>query len=664
MKKLASFLKSTSGNVAITTALLMFPLMTGIAATVDFSNYVSQRSKVQNATDAAALAAAKELETAPNSTEESLKTYATNFFNSNVGQEIDPNNYTLNLSLIPGNPDPSAPANEQQDRVNVTVDFKYDTIFYGILSRESIEGEIKSFVTLGNRTVEVALVLDNSGSMSGSRISTLRTEAKNLVDIVHNSASLSTLVDPVQFSIVPFSGTVNIGTNNRNESWLDQRGYADPHHENFDWDTYRTNNSTRYQESGGVRYGFQESVNGSWQWKTRWDVFDMVGTQWGGCVEMRPWPHNVLDTSANAIQSYSGVRNSMDADNDGQNDGHNALFVPYFAPDEPNYFYAREEDDDVTNFGFAPDVEHRIDDDSYRNDYLYDFQDYNPSNPNQRIQLYTNDNSGNPAFGRRNSDRQIERTNFMFKYQRNIQLNGSLNSSHGPNDGCRTRPITELSTSRDDIKNEIGRMQASGTTNIQQGLTWGWRTLSERAPFTGGRPIDELKNLKFIVLLTDGNNFYSTDGDSTPNQTAYGAWGYARVEGQQNLRNPLTNTHTSNRWIEGLESADLADTIYTAGTFDLTPESNNDFEKIMNAHTNQACVNIKNDGVSIYAVAFAVPQTGGVRQLLQACAGSGIRPDGSPVVADGTFYFDVDQGGLAAAFEDIARQITNLRLSG
>jgi len=252
----------------------------------------------------------------------------------------------------------------------------------------------------------------------------------------------------------------------------------------------------------------------------------------------------------------------------------------------------------------------------------------------------------------------------MFKYQRNAQYNGPLFDFRGPNYGCTTRPLTELSTNRDLIKNEIELMQALGTTNIQQGLTWGWRTLSERAPFTGGRSIDVVRNLKFLVLLTDGNNFYSRDIGESPNQTAYGAWGYARVEGQENLKNPLNDLHTSNRWIEGLEPSDLVDTIYSGTSFDLTPESNGDFEQIMNAHTNQACNNIKNDGVSIYAVAFSVPAGGSVRQLLEACGGSGIRPDGSPVIADGTFYFDVNQGGLADAFENIARQITNLRISG
>ena len=484
---------------------------------------------------------------------------------------------------------------------------------------------------------------------------------EDLVDTIFNSATLSSLEDPVQFSLVPFAGSVNVGPDNANANWMDRKGWSPVHHENFDWNTYRTNNDTEFKSANGLTYGFRERISGSWEWKTRMDVFDMLGEAWDGCVEMRPWPHNIMDTSASSNLSYSSVLNSVDADNDGSGDGTSALFVPFFAPDEPDQNFA-EDPATWTDLSIAPDTDHDPDDDRYRNDYLYDFQDYNPSSPSELIQLYAAVDPGNPAYGKYGSSAQIERTNFMFKYQRNQQYIGSLSSSRGPNDGCTMQPITELSTDRNLIKDRIDDMGANGTTNIQQGLTWGWRTVSEAEPFSTGRPLSDRRNMKFVVLLSDGNNFYSTDGDSTPNNTAYGAWGYARPA-SAGVPNAMNGLDTHNRWIEGLENADLADTIYTSTSFDLTPESLSDFEAIMNAHTNQACNNIKDDGVTIYTVAFDVPSTGGVRELLEACAGSGVR-DGEPIVASGTFYYDVDQGGLDEAFANIARQIANLRISG
>jgi len=505
--------------------------------------------------------------------------------------------------------------------------------------------------------------------MSGNRISTLKTEAKALVDVIFNSAQLTTLPDPVQFSIVPFAGSVNIGTHNSNKNWMDKKGWSPVHHENFDWaNTYRTGNNTRIKMVDGDAAGFQERINDKWTWKTRYDVFDMIGEEWGGCVEMRPWPHNVMDTYTLTNAGYRTVRDSMDIDEDGFGDGQAALFVPYFAPDEPDSQFAEQPANYGQIFPVSPNTDHDGDDDYYRNDYLYDFQDYDETDPvpypNDRDQLHTDVSNaglphGNPALGVMGYNRQIERTNWMFKYQRNAQYRGSLYEYRGPNYGCTTQALTELSDQRDDIKASIEDMTAYGSTNIQQGLTWGWRTLSSTEPFTGGREYGHRLNMKFIVLLTDGNNFYSTDGDSTPNNTAYGAWGYARPD-THFLKNPVNGLATHNRWMEGLD--DLDGTIYENTFFTSEPDSYDEFEKVMNAHTLQACNNAKASGVSIYAVAFDVPSTGGVRELLEACSGSGMK-DGVEIIPNTAFYHDVDGSGLKEAFASIATQIANLRIA-
>ena len=77
----------------------------------------------------------------------------------------------------------------------------------------------------------------------------------------------------------------------------------------------------------------------------------------------------------------------------------------------------------------------------------------------------------------------------------------------------------------------------------------------------------------------------------------------------------------------------------------------------MNAHTAQSCRNIKADGVSIFAVAFDVPSSGGVRDLMASCSGSGVI-GGKDVIPNATFFFDVSGEDLIAAFETIAQQIS------
>ena len=86
-------------------------------------------------------------------------------------------------------------------------------------------------------------MLDNSGSMSklGSgtgqkRIELLKAAAKQLVDTLALQAAQMKQVDkPVQFALVPFSASVNVGPTHDDDSWMDTTGISPIHHENFDW---------------------------------------------------------------------------------------------------------------------------------------------------------------------------------------------------------------------------------------------------------------------------------------------------------------------------------------------------------------------------------------------------------------------------------------------
>ena len=82
----------------------------------------------------------------------------------------------------------------------------------------------------------------------------------------------------------------------------------------------------------------------------------------------------------------------------------------------------------------------------------------------------------------------------------------------------------------------------------------------------------------------------------------------------------------------------------------------------MNAHTLQACNNIKNDEVTIFTIAFDVADGSSVKELLEACAGSGKDENGVEVVDGGEFYFDVASGDLDEAMTAIASQIGDLRI--
>ncbi|WP_204265378.1 hypothetical protein, partial [Enterobacter hormaechei] len=77
------------------------------------------------------------------------------------------------------------------------------------------------------------------GSGTGQkRIDLLKQAAKQLVDTLAQQASMIQQVDkPVQFSLVPFAASVNVGPQNDNAPWMDTYGLSPVHHENFDWST-------------------------------------------------------------------------------------------------------------------------------------------------------------------------------------------------------------------------------------------------------------------------------------------------------------------------------------------------------------------------------------------------------------------------------------------
>jgi hypothetical protein len=95
----------------------------------------------------------------------------------------------------------------------------------------------------------------------------------------------------------------------------------------------------------------------------------------------------------------------------------------------------------------------------------------------------------------------------------------------GPNAGCPAQAILPLDASKANVLDAVDAMQASGNTNIGEGLMWGWRTLSPGAPFTEGRDYEIGANAKYVILMTDGENFLG----ATPNhnKSAYAAYGYA-----------------------------------------------------------------------------------------------------------------------------------------
>ncbi len=93
-----------------------------------------------------------------------------------------------------------------------------NTTFTGIWQPTVTIGA-KSEAKWGMKTLELALALDNTGSMASSqKMSNLKTAAKNLLDTLKKAAKKD---GDVKVAIIPFDTTVKIGTGFKDQPWFD-----------------------------------------------------------------------------------------------------------------------------------------------------------------------------------------------------------------------------------------------------------------------------------------------------------------------------------------------------------------------------------------------------------------------------------------------------------
>ena len=255
---ISRFLKDRRGNYAMMMGIAMLPIMGSLAIAVDFSEMNRQKQATINALDAAGIATARQVVTG--ASDAALIAYANDFFEANLGS-VDPDDTELTV-VLPNNQFGGG-------TLKLTAVLNYQPYFLpaftSLLGKDDedsseISFAAKSEIRLKN-TLEVALVLDNSGSMdeygSGSgqkRLALLKTAAKQLVDtLALQAAQIKQVEKPVQFALVPFAASVNVGPENAGAAWMDVEGLSPVHHENFDWSTF-DDADKRAEQIGGIWY--------------------------------------------------------------------------------------------------------------------------------------------------------------------------------------------------------------------------------------------------------------------------------------------------------------------------------------------------------------------------------------------------------------------------
>ena len=294
------FIKDTRGSVAILFGLAVIPIVIGIGVAVDYGRALLMRERMQEALDSATLAVGSW----PGLTTTQQQAKAQDYFNANLSASSQLGSVSpLSLSTS-GN------------SIIVSVSGSVPTTFMRLANIDHVNVGVSTTVVVGMGTAEVALALDNSGSMAGSKIDSLKTAASNLVDTLFTAAQNSSEADPIKIAIVPFAASVNVGSQYASASWMDTTGIGKYHA--YEQKCYA--NGGTLDSSGVCSVNVGTGIN-------NFTLFNSLKTSsgaavtWGGCVEARAMPYDVTDDSPS-----TGNPSTM--------------FVPLFAPDEPDNWTA------------------------------------------------------------------------------------------------------------------------------------------------------------------------------------------------------------------------------------------------------------------------------------------------------------------------------------
>ena len=536
------WLRDRRGAIAPMFAIAAIPLLIASGVGIDVSRMVSGRNNLQDALDATSLALAR---MPANSTTAQLKTAAQQWMTANLtDKNVDPS--AVALTITPGT-----------GQISIDASSTITTTISALAGMKTLPVTAHSVVKWGMAHVELVLVLDNTGSMADdNKLQSLKDAASTLVTTLSASAVASGDPQALKIGVVPFSIAVNVGSKYRGSTWL-----------------------TGIQP---VTYGADVFTTTG---INRFTLLDAMGVTWGGCVEDRPMPYDVQDT-APAVANPS------------------TLFVPFFAPDEPDDYQTSGS----TKYG-------------YGNDYLDDLAADKVNAPND----------WNTTYGVIKGWQKRQGNPLKYTHAPNRTAQAALSPYPvGPNSGCGIAPLLRMTTDMSAVNTELTQMVAYGNTHIPLGLVWGWHLLSPNAPFADGSAYGAANVMKIVVLVTDGENTYNIN---TNNQVCKSG-------------NNLTYC-----------TPDTNDSTYTGLGYkwqNRISQNNGDFSNpaaAMNDRLGKLCSNMQTAGVTMYTVPLEVTDTN-IKTLLQGCASGNDK------------YLDVaSSSDLAAAFANIAGSISNLRVS-
>ena len=466
------FVRDRGGSVLPLFAIAIVPVIGFVAAAVDYSRAGSMRSEIQAAIDATTLMLSKE---ATGLTQTQLNEKATAYFNGIINR---PDVTTFNV--LP----PKFTSEGGSHKLKIEVSGSIDTGLARLLGQTKMDIGSSSEVVWGTKTLELALALDNTGSMaSANKMTELKKAAKGLLDTLHKAAGKT---DDVRVAIIPFATDVNIGTGNVNAAWLDWTSWEAPPANAVPGPNVGPGSDCPYKDDSTHEFHcMTEPTNGSPSTSTIPSSGSYKGyicpsedtnldRHYNGCYNSVP----TVTTTSKVVDSGKGAScdgaPNCSCTGSGKNTVCTQIITTTGAPYTHNWIanahstwngcvWDREKDNNYDANDTAPDTSKTT-----------QFQPHQASNcPISSLPL----------------------VDILANW-----VTADLTSNS---------PTSTLGK-------KINAMTPTGNTNVTIGLAWGWHALTQNDPFTQASvPQGDLD--KVVILLTDGDNtrnrFSTTQSD-------------------------------------------------------------------------------------------------------------------------------------------------------
>src|SRR4030088_2807355 len=200
------FIREERANTAMIFALSFVTLVSAAGSGIDLSRALVAKSRLASALDSAALAVGS----TNGLSNQQMTDLANQYFNANYPTG----------ALGTHNPVTVTPNGQ---KISLTVTGDIPTTLLQILHINKFDLEVDNEVVRSVTKLRVALVLDNTGSMSQtdatgtSKISALKTATHQLLTQLQNAAINA---GDVQVAIIPFAKDVNAGAASFNANWI------------------------------------------------------------------------------------------------------------------------------------------------------------------------------------------------------------------------------------------------------------------------------------------------------------------------------------------------------------------------------------------------------------------------------------------------------------